>query len=353
MMQYFAKFLVVGVALFTTLLLTPSASAQPRVQGAGATFPNPLYQKWMIAYSKANPPVQFDYQSIGSGGGIKGITDKSVDFAGSDAPMSRREREAAGAPVVHLPMTIGAVVPAYNLPGVTGELRLSGAVIADIYLGTITNWNDKRIAELNPTGALPDMRIVPVYRTDGSGTTFVFTNYLATQSEKYKETIGTGKAVSWPVGQGGKGNEGVAAAVQQTVGALGYIELNYAVANKITFAAVQNLDGHFVKATPETVSAAGTAAAPEITGEPIAALWNRPGKTTYPIAAFSYVIVYKDLAYIRDITKARALVEFLNWAATTGQSSSTDLDYAPLSPAIQEKVLAAIASLTFEGKPLK
>jgi phosphate transport system substrate-binding protein len=351
-MRYITTLLLIGLSTFVSSLLTTAAHAQPRVQGAGATFPNPLYQKWVITYTKANPGVQFDYQSIGSGGGIKGLTDKSIDFAGSDAPMSKREREAAGSPVVHLPMTIGAVVPAFNLPGVTDELRLSGPVIADIYVGAITNWSDKRIADLNPGLKLPDLRIVPVFRTDGSGTTFVFTNYLATQSEKFKETIGMGKAVSWPVGQGGKGNEGVAAAVQQTAGSLGYIELNYAVANKIAFAAVQNAAGKFIKASPESVTAASTAAAPEITGEPIAALWNRPGEATYPIAAFSYMIVYQDLAYLRDPTKARALVGFLTWAATTGQDSSSELDYAPLSPAIKDKVLAAIASLTFDGKPV-
>ena len=346
------KFITLLVTVISLAFITP-ATAQLRVQGAGATFPNPLYQKWVITFSKTYPSAQFDYQSIGSGGGIKGLTDKSIDFAGSDAPMSKKERETAGAPVLHLPMVAGAVVPAYNIPGFSGDLNLSGPVLADIYLGAITNWSDPRIASINPGTTLPNLRIVPVSRTDGSGTTFVFTNYLATQSDAFKETVGMGKAVKWPVGQGGKGNEGVAAAVQQTAGSLGYVELNYATANKIAFASVQNAAGKFIKASPASVSAAGTAAASDMTSEPVAALWNRSGDDTYPVAAFTYVIVFQDLAYLRDRTKAKALVDFLTWAATSGQESAVELDYAPLAPPVREKVLAAIASLTFEGQPIK
>ncbi len=195
------------------------ASAQTRLQGAGATFPNPIYQKWVSEYEKVNPAVQIDYQSIGSGGGIKGITGKTVDFAGSDAPMSKKEIAAAKEPVVHIPTVAGSVVAAYNLPGFSGELKLSGEVLAEIFMGKITTWNDPKIAALNQGVQLPGLAITPVWRTDGSGTTFVFTNYLATQSDEYKESVGAGKSVEWPTGQGGKGNEGVTAGVQTTEGA--------------------------------------------------------------------------------------------------------------------------------------
>lgn len=194
------------------------ASAQVRLQGAGATFPEPLYQRWVSEYQKSHPLVQIDYKGIGSGGGIKGITDKTLDFAGSDAPMSSSERQKAGDEVVHIPTVAGAVVPAYNLPGVSGELKLTGPVIADIYRGVITKWNDSKIAAINAGLTLPDMEITPVYRTDGSGTSFIFTNYLAGQSSEFKDGIGAGKTVQWPVGQGGKGNQGVTAVVQTTPG---------------------------------------------------------------------------------------------------------------------------------------
>src|SRR4051794_27626902 len=273
-----------------------AASAAVRLQGAGATFPNPIYQRWVSEYQKQHPDVQIDYQSIGSGGGIKGITQKTVDFAGSDAPMSKKELAAVENNVVHIPTVAGGVVPAYNLPGFQGELKLTGEVLADIYMGKITQWNDPKIAALNGGASLPATAITPAWRTDGSGTNFVFTNYLATQSEEFKTTIGIGKQVEWKAGQGGKGSEGVAAIVQGTPGAIGYVEANYAAQNKITYAAVKNASGKFVKASPASVSAAGAGAVSQMKhGELAVNIWNQKGDDAYPIAAFTYVIVYKDL----------------------------------------------------------
>ncbi len=333
--------LVLGVCLQTW--------GEVRLQGAGATFPNPIYQRWVTEYQNLHPDVKIDYQSIGSGGGIKGITEKTIDFAGSDAPMNKKEQETAKSAIVHIPTVAGAVVPAYNLPGVQ-SLNLDGATLADIYLGKISKWNDPKIAALNEGARLSDTDITPVYRTDGSGTSFVFTNYLARQSEDFRNTVGMGKQVKWPKGQGGKGNEGVAAAVQQTPGAIGYIEVNYALANKISFAAMKNKSGRFVKASAESVSAAGEGAVEKM-GQTLAVnIWDQPGENAYPISAFTYIIVYKDLNYLKHQNKAKALVEFLKWTAHDGQTYAREMDYAPLSEGVQKKVDSAIESLTWEGQ---
>lgn len=328
------------------------ATAEVKLTGAGATFPNPIYQKWVTEYQKSHPDVKIDYQSIGSGGGIKGITEKTVDFAGSDAPMSKKELAAAAGEVVHIPTVAGAVVAAYNLPNFQGEVKLDGATLADIFQGKITKWNDPKIAALNEGVQLPNMGITPVSRTDGSGTTFVFTNYLATQSEDFKGSVGMGKQVKWPTGQGGKGNEGVTAAVQGTPGAIGYIELNYATQNDISFATMKNKDGKFVKASAETVSAAGAGAVKQM-GKTLAVdIWNQSGADAYPIAAFTYIIVYKDLGYLKDQAKAKALVEFLKWATTDGQQFAGEMDYAPLASPVQDKAGEAISGLTWSGSPV-
>jgi phosphate transport system substrate-binding protein len=345
---------LVSRAAFAILILVGSslARAETRLEGSGATFPNPLYQRWAGEYQKVDSTVKINYQSIGSGGGIKNITDKTVDFAGSDAPMSKKEQAAAGAPIVHIPTVAGAVVPAYNLPDFAGELKLTGEIIAEIYLGKITKWNDAKIAAVNEGANLPDLLITPVWRTDGSGTSFVFTNYLATQSDAFKSSIGTGKQVKWPTGQGGKGNEGVTAGVQQTPGALGYIELNYATANKIPFASVKNKSGKFIKASGQTVAAAGAGAVEQMKDSLAVDIWNQPGAEAYPISAFTYIIVYKDLGYLKDEKKAKALVGFVNWAATDGQQLAPSLDYAPLSSSVAAKVKEAIATLQWSGRPL-
>lgn len=326
--------------------------AEIKMQGAGATFPAPIYQRWVADYQKAHPDVKIDYQAIGSGGGIKGITEKTVDFGASDAPMSAKELAAAGGDVVQIPTVAGAVVIAYNLPGFTAELKLDGPTIADIYLGKVTKWNDPKIAAMNPGAPLPDLQITAVHRTDGSGTNYIFTNYLATQSGEFKETIGTGKSVEWKGGQGGKGSDGVTQIVQGTKGALAYVEIAYAHQNKISFALLKNKDGQFVTASAETVSAAGEGAVSQM-GKTLAVnIWNQGGAKAYPIASFTYILVHKDLSYVKDPAKAKALVEFLKWATTDGQKLAADLDYAPLAPAVQAKVAEAIGTLSLDGKPV-
>jgi phosphate transport system substrate-binding protein len=330
-----------------------AASAAVRLQGAGATFPNPIYQKWVAEFGKVKPDVQIDYQSIGSGGGIKGLLGKTIDFAGSDAPMNAKEQQQAGAAIVHIPTVAGSIVPAYNLPGFSGELKLSGPVLAEIFMGKISQWNDPKIAQLNGGAKLPNLAITPVWRTDGSGTTFVFTSYLATQSGEWKETVGAAKSVEWPTGQGGKGNEGVTAGVQSTAGAIGYVELNYATQNKLPFASMQNKAGKFVKASPKTVAAAGAGAVDKMGSSLAVDIWDQAGDDVYPISAFTYVIVYKDLGGLKSQQKAQAVVDFLSWATHDGQAMAASMDYAPLAPAVQDKVKAAISSLTFNGQPLK
>jgi phosphate transport system substrate-binding protein len=345
-----------GIAMFTSLAIAGTCYAETRLQGAGATFPNPIYQKWVTEYQKANPDVKIDYQSIGSGGGIKGITEHTIDFAGSDAPMNKKEKEAAKDPIVHIPTVAGAVVPAYNLPGFTGDLKLTGPVLTDIFSGKITKWNDPKIVEANSGASLPNMDITVAYRTDGSGTTFVFSSYLATQSEEFKSTIGASKQVKWPVGQGGKGNDGVTAIVQAVPGAIGYIEVNYAMANKIPFALMQNKSGKFVKASLESIAAAGAGAVDSMKDSLSLAvnIWDQPGEGAYPISAFTYIIVYKDLSYLKSPENAKELVKFLKWATgDEGQSLASSIDYAPLAAPVKAKAVEAIDALTFGGAPLK
>lgn len=329
-----------------------SASAQVRIQGAGATFPEPLYKLWIAEYQKTNPKVQIDYQGIGSGGGIKGITDKTIDFAGSDAPMSKKELDGAGGAdnIVEVPSCAGGVVPAYNVPGLEKDLNFTGELIAEMFMGKVNNWNDPKIAKLNPDAKLPDLAITPAYRTDGSGTNYVFTNYLATQSADFKRAIGVGKQVKWPIGSGGKGNAGVAAVISQTPGGFGYLEQNYADKNKIAYGAVQNKAGKFLKASPETVSAAGEGAADELKGHVLAAnLWNQAGENAYPIASFTYLIVYKDLKNLKSKEQAEGLLQYLTWVTHDGQKLASEQDYAPLSPAVQAKVEAALKEVSFGG----
>lgn len=342
-------------AVVGSFLCGVAAGQDIRLQGAGATFPNPLYQRWVAEFQKSHPTVKIDYQSIGSGGGIKAITEKTVHFAGSDAPLSKNEIGAIGGAgkIVQIPSCAGSVVPAYNLPGVA-DLKFTGEVLAEVFQGKISNWSDAKLVALNPGVKLPDLAITPAWRTDGSGTTYVWTNYLATQSQAFKESVGTGKQVSWPAGQGGKGNEGVAAVVQQTKGAVGYIELNYALANTISFGSVKNTSGKFVKASAETVSNAGEGATDSLSGNVLAAdIWNQKGDEAYPISSFTYLIVYKELANVKTAAEARALAEFLWWSTHEGQAVAVSMDYAPLSKGVQAKVSEALKALTFNGKPVE
>lgn len=330
-------------------------SADVRLQGAGATFPQPLYERWVSEYQKLHPDVKIDYQGIGSGGGIKSITEKTVDFAGSDAPLSKAEIGNLGGEdkVVEVPSCSGGVVPAYNVPGVNAELKFSGPVLADIYLGNISKWNDPRIADLNPGVNLPAAPITPAWRTDGSGTTYVFTNYLATQSSEFRNKIGMGKQVKWPLGQGGKSNAGVAQVIQQTNGAIGYLEQNYADKNHIPYGPVQNKAGKFLKASPETVSLAGEGAVAEMKGHVVHAnIWNQSGDDAYPIASFTYLIVYKDLDNVKSKEQAQQLLNFMWWATHDGEKLAAELDYAPVSRGVQQKVEDALKVVTYKGEGL-
>lgn len=325
-----------------------------RLTGAGSTFAQPLFERWAGEYQKKNANVKIEYSGGGSGAGIKSITDKTVSFAASDAPMSTRELEAAGGKdaVVELPICTGAVVPAYNLPGVTEELKFTGELLCEIFSGKVAKWSDAKIAAVNPGVKLPDTAITPAWRTDGSGTTFVFSNYLCTQSESFKSSVGSGKQIKWPVGQGGKGNPGVAAVIQQTAGSIGYIELNYAEANKIAYGQVKNKDGKFVKASVESVTSAGEAAATTMKGNQLTAdIWNQPGEKSYPISAFAYLIVYKDLRNLKSMGDADALVAFTRWAVSDeGQKLAKEMTYAPLSKSVQTKIEETLKTVKFAGK---
>jgi phosphate ABC transporter phosphate-binding protein len=341
------------VAVLVLSLGSTFALGQVRLNGAGATFPAPLYKQWIADYRAAHPDVEIDYQAKGSGAGITGITDKTVDFAGSDAPMSAAELAKATG-VVEIPSTAGGVAIAYNLPGFSGDLKLTGPILADIFLGNITKWNDPKIAGVNPGTTLPDVNIAPIVRGDKSGTTFVFTSYLATQSSDARDAIGVDKSPNWPVGQKGEKSDGVTQLLQNTKGGIAYIEENYADKNHLSVALLQNKAGKFVGPTAEGVSAAASAAAVKMSGDQLTAdIWNQDGEKSYPIATFTYLIVYKDLGYVKDAGKAKALVDFLTWATTDGQTKATALDYAPVGDDVTAKVKGAIGSLTFAGNPVK
>jgi phosphate transport system substrate-binding protein len=345
-----------GPAATGATAATEADSGRTRLQGAGATFPAPFYKRLVVVYQGINPEVMIDYQSIGSGGGIRAITDQTVHFCGSDAPMSEKELADTGGAenIVEFPTCAGGVVPIYNVRGITVPLRFTGQLLADIYRGKVSHWNDPGLTQINPNVALPDLPITPVWRTDGSGTTFIFTNYLATQSPDFVSTIGTGKQVQWPFGQGGKGNEGVTAVVQQTDGGIGYVEQSYADNNKLLHGDVKNRDGEFVKASPQSVSTAGAGAAAGLSGSILAAdIWNQPGKEAYPIASFTYLIVYKDLKNLGDKATAQELVNFLWWVTHDGQRYAAELSYAPLAPEVQSKVEEALKSINYKGEPLK
>ena len=326
------------------------SNAEVRLQGAGATFPNPLYQKWFSEYNKITPNAKFDYQSIGSGGGIKQISAKTVDFGGSDAPMKDEELKAAPGEILHIPTVLGADVVTYNLPGVQADLKLTPEAIAAIFLGKITKWNDAAIAATNPGVSLPTNDITVVHRSDGSGTTFVWTDYLSKVSPEWKEKVGAGTSVNWPVGGGAKGNEGVTGQVKQTPNSLGYVELIYAAQNKLPYASVKNSSGEFVKPSLESVTAAAAAAASQMPDDLRVSITDAPGKDAYPISSFTYFLVYKNQD---DQAKGKALVNFLWWAIHDGEQMTKPLLYAPLPPEIAAKAEQKIKSITYQGQPLR
>ncbi len=334
----------VTLALFACALTAGTAGAETLINGAGATFPYPIYSKWFSEYAKIHPDVKFNYQSIGSGGGIKQITAQTVDFGASDKPLSDAELKAAPGQLLHIPTVMGAVVVTYNLPGVGKGLKLTAETLTDIYMGTITKWNDPRLVKDNPGVKLPASPIVVVHRTDGSGTTAIFTSYLNSVSPAWKSKVGTGTSVSWPVGLGGKGNEGVAGQIKTTANSIGYVELAYAFENKLPYASLKNKDGHFVEPSIASTSAAAAGAAKHMPADYRTLLVNQPGKNAYPIAGFTYLLVY---SHQKDAAKGKQLVDFLKWELHKGQKMAPALLYAPLPANVVKMVEKTINSIKY------
>jgi len=327
---------VAGVAALAT-----GVAAQQKVQinGAGATFPYPIYSKWFSEYNKLHPSVEINYQSIGSGGGIRQLSNQTVFFGATDGPMTPEQMLAAPGKILHLPTVLGAVVPVYNIPGVSTQLKFTGGLLADIFLGKITKWNDPTIMKLNPGVNLPGTDITVVHRSDGSGTSYIFVDYLAKLSAEWKQKVGVATAVNWPVGVGGKGNEGVSGLVTQTPGSIGYVELIYALQNKVSYGAVQNMAGDFVTATVESVSTAAAEAVKSMPADFRVSITNAPGKGVYPISSFTWLLLYENP---KDKAQAKIMVDFVKWALTDGQKFAPDLGYAPLPEAVVKLELAAL-----------
>src|SRR5581483_6141242 len=315
--------------------------AQTKLNGAGATFPYPIYSKWFNEYHNMHSDIEINYQSIGSGGGIRQLQSGTVDFGASDMPLDDTKLKQMPIPILQLPTVLGAVVPAYNVPGVKGELKFTPQILAGIYLGTITNWNDKTIASANPGVNLADKTIIVIHRSDGSGTTFVWTDYLSKISPEWKSKVGSNTSVSWPVGLGAKGNEGVAGMIRQMEGGLGYVELIYALQNNITFGSVKNSSGAFIKASLESTTAAA-AGAKMMPGDFRVSITNPSGKDAYPISSFTYLLVPKQW---KDSTKEKAFVDFLTWMLDKGQGMVTQLNYAPLPESIKQKEMDVVKEI--------
>jgi phosphate transport system substrate-binding protein len=343
------------------------------INGAGATFPFPLIDTWRVEYQSVNPSISINYQSIGSGGGVRQFTERTVDFGASDAPLTEEEMRALASTPVHIPETIGSVVAAYNLPGIDKGLKLTGPVLADIFAGKITRWDDPRIGELNPDLPLPADNIVVVHRSDGSGTTFIWTSYLSQVSPEWSQTVGAGKSVQWTVGLGAQGNEGVSNTILSTPNSIGYVELTYALTTDMDYASLMNRARNFVEPTLDSTQAAAQAAiimnststaANSTDTSPISlpggdqswthvSLLDAPGADSYPIASFSYLLLYKEMSTnIDSMEKARALAEFVNWAIIDGQQFASPLHYVPLPDSIVQHNQQTLRSLTFNGQPV-
>jgi len=325
-----------------------AAGSQVNLTGAGATFPYPIYSKWFDLYNKETG-VQINYQSIGSGGGIQQVKAGTVDFGASDAPLNNQRLKEMPRAVVHFPTVAGAVVLAYNLPSVTATLQLTSDAVAGIFMGKITMWNDKRIAASNPGVTLPNAPIAAIHRSDGSGTSYIFTAYLSAVSPEWKELVGNNTSVSWPVGLGGKGNEGVSGLVRQAPGAIGYVELAYAKQNNFSVASIRNAAGKFIAPSIASTTAAASGAAAALAKDVRTPIVNSPAPDAYPIAGLTFLLVNKEQ---RDQAKGKAIADFIAWAMTEGQKSAEALDYAPLPESVVKVNQANLASLTFGGKPL-
>lgn len=333
------------VPLLVCAILALPALGQNKLNGAGATFPYPIYSKWFSEYHKAHSDVEINYQSIGSGGGIRQATEGTVDFGASDMPMTDEQLKGAATnlktKMLNIPTVLGADVPAYNIPGVTSELKFTPEILAGIFLGTIANWNDPAIAKANPDIKFPNQDIYVVHRSDGSGTTFIWTDYLSKVSPDWKNQVGSGTSVRWPKGLGGKGNEGVSGSIRQLPGSIGYVELIYAVQNKIPYGSVRNSAGAFVKASLETVTAAA-ASAPKMPPDFRVSITNAPGKDAYPISSFTWLLIPQQS---KDPAKGKILADFLNWMVTDGQTMTSALSYAPLPENVAAKVKDVIKTV--------
>ena len=332
---------LLAVLAAATAAATLSAQTM-QINGAGATFPYPIYSKWFAEYNKLHPNVQINYQSIGSGGGIRQVTNQTVFFGASDGPMTDDQLKAAPGRLLHFPTVLGAVVPVYNVPGVSGELKFTGQLLADIYLGKVTKWSDPAIAKVNAGVKLPASDITVVHRSDGSGTTYIWVDYLSKISPEFKSKVGVNTSVNWPTGVGGKGNEGVAGLVKQTPGSIGYVELIYALQNKIAYGQVQNAAGEFLKASVPAVTAAAAGAAASMPADFRVSITNAPGKGAYPISSFTWLLLYEAP---RDKASAKVMVELLKWALTDGQKYCADLGYAPLPANVVTLETAALAKI--------
>jgi phosphate transport system substrate-binding protein len=338
-----------GLTLATVIVaLGAACTGSQDLNGAGATFPYPIYSKWFSDYARETG-VRINYQSIGSGGGIRQLTAGTVDFGASDAPMTDAEMAKLPSPVLHFPTVLGAVVVTYNLAELNAPLELSGPVLADVFLGRITKWNDSRIVALNPDVKLPASDILVVHRSDGSGTTYIFSDYLASVSPEWRSGPGTGKELAWPAGLGAKGNEGVAGQVKQMPGSIGYVELAYAKQNGLAYASIENAAGKFVAPSIESVTAAAAGAASDLSPDTDyrISIVNAPGAEAYPISSFTYLLVYANQ---RDAKKAEALLGFLKWYLREGEKSAASLDYAPLPPSIVAQLEKRIGTITVAGK---
>jgi phosphate transport system substrate-binding protein len=327
--------------LLAGLALALPVMGQTTLNGAGATFPYPMYSKWFSEYNKLHSDVQINYQSIGSGGGIRQVLNGTVDFGASDSPMSDEQLAQSKTKILHIPTVLGAVVPAYNVPGVSGEIKFTPEALAGIFLGKIQNWNDPAITKANPGVNFPNQQIIVVYRAEGSGTTFIFTDYLSKVSADWNSTVGKGASVKWPLGMAGKGNEGVAGQIRQLQGSIGYVELIYAAENKITYGSVKNTAGNFVKASLDGVTEAA-ASVKTMPADFRVSITNAPGKTAYPISSFTWLLIP---AQAKDAKKGKIMADFLEWMLTDGQKMTSQLSYAPLPPSVVEKVKAALKQI--------
>jgi phosphate transport system substrate-binding protein len=324
------------------LLVCGTAAQTVQINGAGATFPYPLYSKWFSEYNKLHSEVQINYQSIGSGGGIRQVQAQTVFFGATDGPMTNEQLAAAPGKIFHFPTVLGADVPVYNIPNVKSELKFSGTLLADIFLGKVTKWNDPAIAKLNPGISLPATDITVVHRSDGSGTTYIWVDYLAKVSPEWKSKVGVNASVNWPTGIGGKGNEGVAGLVTQTPGSIGYVELIYAIQNKISYGTVQNSDGEFVQASEQSVTAAAAAAGAQMPADFRVSITNAPGKGAYPISSFTWLLLYENP---KDKAQSKIMVDFMKWALTDGQKFAAPLGYAPLPESVVKMEMATLAKI--------